>query len=96
VRAAAQHWLGGARSPLLIRRRPKGVRVSFQAYIDNIYKQTGKTPDDFKAAAEQKGLLRPGTKATQITDWLREEYGLGLGHARAIYATLKPHVGQTA
>jgi hypothetical protein len=33
-------------------------RISFQAYIDNIKAKTGKTPDDFKALAEKKGLLR--------------------------------------
>jgi Domain of unknown function (DUF4287) len=63
--------------------------MSFQAYIDNIKAKTGKTPEDFKKLAQAKGLLEPGTKATQITDWLKAEFGLGHGHAMAIYATLK-------
>ena len=66
--------------------------MSFQAYIDNIQKKTGKSPDDFKKIAEEKGFLQNGAltvKATQITDWLKEEFGLGHGHAMAIYATLK-------
>jgi hypothetical protein len=67
--------------------------MSFQAYIDNIHAKTGKTPDDFKALALEKGLLVAGTKATQITDWLKSEFGLGHGHAMAIYATLKSCVG---
>ena len=68
--------------------------MTFQAYIDNIYARTGKTPEDFRAEAEAKGLLRAGTKATQIVDWLNADYGLGRGHAMAIYALLKPHVGK--
>jgi hypothetical protein len=67
--------------------------MSFQAYIDNIKAKTGKTPEDFRDLARAKGLLTPGTKATQITDWLKAEFALGHGHAMAIYATLKPHVG---
>lgn len=66
--------------------------MSFQAYIDNIKKKTGKTPDDFKKIAEEKGFLQNGeliVKATQITNWLKEEFELGHGHAMAIYATFK-------
>ena len=32
--------------------------MSFQAYIDNIKKKTGKTPDDFKKLAEKKDFLK--------------------------------------
>lgn len=72
--------------------------MSFQAYIDNIHAKTGKTPDDFKALAEAQGFLenggiKPSVKATQITDWLKAEFGLGHGHAMAIYASFK---GKTA
>jgi len=66
--------------------------MSFQAYIDNIQKKTGKSPDDFKKLAEEKGFLKNGeltVKATQITNWLKEEFELGHGHAMAIYASLK-------
>ena len=63
--------------------------MTFQAYIDNIYKKTGKTPDDFRKLADEKGLLKPGVKAMQIVAWLKEEYGLGHGHAMAIYATFQ-------
>ena len=68
--------------------------MSFQAYIDNIKKQTGKTPEDFKKIAEKKGFLKDGkllptVKATEITNWLKEEFELGHGHAMAIYATFK-------
>lgn len=54
--------------------------MTFQAYLDNIYAKTGKTPDDFKALAKEKGLL----KYADIIAWLKSDFGLGLGHARAI------------
>ncbi|HMQ61858.1 MAG TPA: DUF4287 domain-containing protein [Flavilitoribacter sp.] len=68
--------------------------MSFQAYIDNIKAKTGKSPADFKKLAEEKGFLKDGqiiksVKATEITNWLKEEFGLGYGHAMAIYATFK-------
>jgi hypothetical protein len=34
--------------------------MSFQAYIDNIFKQTGKTSTDFKKLAEEKGFIVDG------------------------------------
>ena len=63
--------------------------MTFKAYIDNIHAKTGKTPDDFRALAEKKGLLKPGVKAMEIVNWLKKEHGLGHGHAMAIYATFK-------
>ncbi len=72
--------------------------MSFQAYLDNIKTKTGKSPDDFKKLAEkkgflQKGKLNPAVKATEITNWLKEEFDLGHGHAMALYALFK---GKTA
>jgi len=63
--------------------------MTFKAYIDNIHAKTGKTPDDFRELAEKKGLLKPGVKAMEIVNWLKKDYGLGHGHAMAIYATFK-------
>ncbi|RDC63761.1 DUF4287 domain-containing protein [Adhaeribacter pallidiroseus] len=68
--------------------------MSFQAYIDNIKTKTGKSPEDFKKLAEEKGFLQNGqlvksAKATEITNWLKEDFDLGHGHAMAIYATFK-------
>ncbi len=68
--------------------------MSFQAYIDNIKAKTGKTPADFKKLAEKKGFLideklNPKTKATEITNWLKEDFELGHGHSMAIYAIFK-------
>lgn len=68
--------------------------MSFQAYLDNIQAKTGKTPDDFRALAAEKGFtdgagLAKGVKAGQIVDWLAADFDLGRGHAMAIYALLK-------
>jgi hypothetical protein len=68
--------------------------MTFKAYIDNIYAKTGKTPDDFISRAKVKGYLaagtiKPGVKAGEIVDWLKDEYNLGRGHAMAIYMLLK-------
>ena len=68
--------------------------MSFQAYIDNIKAKTGKSPEDFKKLAQEKGFLVNGeilksVKATEITNWLKDEFDLGHGHAMAIYATFR-------
>jgi hypothetical protein len=63
--------------------------MTFQAYIDNIRAKTGKTPEDFRKIAERKGLLAPGVKAGDVVAWLKKDFGLGHGHAMAIYATFK-------
>ena len=65
------------------------VSVTFQAYIDNIHAKTGKTPEDFRALAKKTGLLGPDVKATQIVTWLKKDFGLGHGHAMAIWAVFK-------
>ena len=68
--------------------------MSFQAYLDNIKAKTVKGPEDFKKLAEKEGFLKDGqviqtVKATEITNWLKEEFELGHGHAMAIYAAFK-------
>jgi hypothetical protein len=54
--------------------------MSFQAYLDKVEEITGKTPNDFIAMAKKKNL----TENKDILAWLKQDYGLGLGHARAI------------
>ncbi len=63
--------------------------MSYQAYLDNIEAKTGKTPKDFIGLAEQKGLLKPGVRAGEIVSWLKEDFGLGRGHAMAIVLLLQ-------
>ena len=69
--------------------------MSFQAYLDNIKTKTGKTPEDFKKLAEEKGLLKPGVKAIEIVKWLKKDFDLGHGHAMAIYAVFSKHKSST-
>jgi hypothetical protein len=68
--------------------------MSFQAYLDNIQTKTGKSPNDLKMLATEKGFLvngklKPGIKAGQIVQWLKDDFDLGHGHAMAIYALFK-------
>jgi len=68
--------------------------VSFQAYLDNIQAKTGRNPDDFRQWGKDKGFstgdeLAAGVKAGAVIAALKEEFGLGHGHAMAIVALLK-------
>ena len=54
--------------------------MSFQAYLDNVEEKTGKTPNDFIAEAKEKNI----TEFKDIIAWLKKDYALGTGHARAI------------
>lgn len=68
--------------------------MSFQAYLDNVEAKTGKSAEDLKAIATEKGLadangLAPGVKATAVTDWLKKDFDLGHGHAMSIVAYIK-------
>lgn len=69
--------------------------MSFQAYLDNIEKKTGKSPEQLTKLAIQKGFLDKGgklkadVKAGDIVLWLKEEFELGHGHAMAIFAYFK-------
>jgi len=54
--------------------------MSFQAYLDKVEEITGKAPKEFIAEAKKKNL----TENKDIIAWLKQDYGLGLGHARAI------------
>lgn len=59
--------------------------MSFQAYLDNIKAKTGKSADDFVKIAKEKNL----TTYKEIVEWLKTDFGLGLGHARAIVLVIK-------
>jgi hypothetical protein len=63
--------------------------MSFQAYLDNIEKKTGKTPRELIAEAKQKGMDSPDTKSQTIVKWLKNDYGLGRGHAMALVYVIK-------
>lgn len=62
--------------------------MSFQAYLDNIETKTGKTPNDFIALANTKGL-HADSKTGEIVAWLKEDFNLGHGHAMAMAQVIK-------
>lgn len=63
--------------------------MSFQAYLDNIEDKTGLTPHRFVELAKERGYDDPSVKAGVIVAWLKEEYGLGRGHAMALVHVIK-------
>jgi hypothetical protein len=66
--------------------------MSFQAYLDTVHAKTGKTVADFRTESGEKGLTKHG----EIVAWLKQDYGLGHGHANAIAAALlKPEFKKT-
>ncbi len=61
--------------------------MSYQAYLDNIKEKTGKSPEDFRLLAGQKGLAdRAGIMA-----WLKKEFNVGYGHAHLIAHLILHH-----
>lgn len=62
--------------------------MSFQAYLDNIEKKTGKTPNEFVDLTREKGFGGE-TKAGEIVSWLKADFGLGHGHAMALVHVIK-------
>ncbi len=59
-------------------------KKTFQSYLDNIKAKTGLTAADFRRLAKEKGL----TKAGEVVAWLKKDYGLGYGHAGAIWQVI--------
>ncbi|WP_205471590.1 DUF4287 domain-containing protein [Nocardioides sp. SYSU D00038] len=75
--------------------------MSFQAYLDNAEKKTGRTPQELVDLAHARGY-GPDTKANEILAWLKDEFDLGRGHGMALVHVIKngpgisdAHVGST-
>ena len=75
--------------------------MSYQAYLDALEAKTGRTPQQLLAEAAARGY-GPKTKAGEVVAWLAEDYGVGRGHAMALFGVLKngptvpdQHVGST-
>jgi hypothetical protein len=57
--------------------------MSFQAYLDTIEEKTGKVPAALVDEARGRGF-GSATKPGEILAWLKDDYGLGRGHAMAL------------
>ncbi|MEV6286228.1 DUF4287 domain-containing protein [Kribbella sp. NPDC051770] len=76
--------------------------MSFQAYLDTIEDKTGMTPRALLEIAREQGFEGPETKIAPLAAWLKDEYGVGRGHAMALLHVIKngtaisdKHVGTT-
>lgn len=63
--------------------------MSFQAYLDTIEDKTGLVPRQLVELAKERGYDDPSVKAGVIVDWLKDDYGLGRGHAMALVHVIK-------
>ena len=75
--------------------------MSFQAYLDNAEKKTGRTPQELVDLAHAKGF-GADSRAGDVLAWLTEDFGLGRGHGMALAHVIKngpriddKHVGTT-
>ena len=75
--------------------------MSFQAYLDAVETKTGKTPEQLLTLAHERGFDAT-TKAADVCAWLKDDFGVGRGHAMAFFYVLKngteigdKHVGST-
>lgn len=68
--------------------------MSYQAYLDAIEKKTGLTPRQLLEQATARGF-GADTKAGEIVAWLKEDHGLGHGHAMALANVVRngAHIG---
>jgi hypothetical protein len=69
--------------------------MSFQAYLDTVETKTGLTPRELVDKATERGF-GPGTKATPILEWLKEDYDIGRGHGMAIVHVITKGPGISA
>ncbi len=68
--------------------------MSFQAYLDNAEKKTGRTPQEIVDLAHAQGF-GADTTAGDILTWLAADLGLGRGHGMALVHVIKngPEIG---
>ena len=65
--------------------------MTYKAYLDNVYAKTGKTAEDYRRMAKDKGLAKYG----ELLKWLKADCGLGHGHANAIILYIQdPELGK--
>ncbi|GAB3237510.1 DUF4287 domain-containing protein [Kineosporia babensis] len=62
--------------------------MSFQAYIDAVEVKSGMIPSALLEVARERGFSET-SKANDVAAWLKEDYGIGRGHAMAFFHVLK-------
>ena len=62
--------------------------MSFQAYLDNAEKKTGRTPQQLVDLAHARGF-GADTKSGEILAWLKDDFDLGRGHGMALVHVIK-------
>ncbi|MDO9456252.1 DUF4287 domain-containing protein [Nocardioides sp.] len=80
---------------------PQETDMSFQAYLDNAEKKSGRTPQEIVDLAHAQGF-GADTLAGPILAWLADELEIGRGHGMALVHVIKngpeisaKHVGTT-
>jgi len=75
--------------------------MSYQAYLDAVEEKTGKTPAEIVELARAQGF-ELGGKGGPVVAWLKQEFGIGHGHAQAMAQVItkgstinEKHVGAT-
>ncbi|MVA77765.1 DUF4287 domain-containing protein [Auraticoccus sp. F435] len=75
--------------------------MSFQAYLDAVETKTGRTPRQILDLAAERGFTAD-SRAGEVLEWLKSEFGLGRGHGMALVHVLRNgpvigdrHVGST-
>ena len=63
--------------------------MTFEAYLTNIEKQTGVSPEEMVKLAVKKGLAKPGAKSRPAIDWLVAEYKLSNAYAMAVIRLMR-------
>lgn len=62
--------------------------MSFQAYLDNAEKRSGRTPQEIVDLAHARGFDAQ-TKAGPILAWLAEDLDIGRGHGMALVHVIR-------
>ncbi len=75
--------------------------MSYQSYLDNIEKQTSKTPNEIISLLKEQGFTSE-TKTGEVVTFLKSELKIGHGHAMAMAGVFKngpvisdKHVGKS-
>jgi hypothetical protein len=63
--------------------------MTFQAYLDAVKSKTGLDPHGILALSKERSIYAPDMKATNLINFLKDEFDLGRGHSMSIWAVFK-------